>query len=162
MDITHKALVELAGRWLERRCGVVLTEYSCWNSSEIADAIGLRPWPRGSILVECKASRDDFLKDRRKPHRATVERMGNYRYYLTPRDMVNPAWLPEGWGLLSALDGRKQRVKVVIEAPLHLEPEIKVAESQILYSLARRAVLRGLLPKLREDFDPMKKGATDV
>jgi len=38
----------------------------------------------------------------------------------------------------------------VKEAPLLTDPEIKAAEFQILYSLVRRAELRGLIPKLRE------------
>lgn len=145
----HKELVELAGHWLSRRCGVVLTEYSCWNSSEIADAIGLRPAPKGSILIECKVSRRDFLKDQQKTKRHSHYAMGNYRYYLTPVNLVHVDEVPENWGLMYVIRGQKLKVHIVKEAPLQTEPDIKAAEFELLYSLARRAVLRALLPQLR-------------
>jgi hypothetical protein len=149
MSMEHKELIELAGRWLRRRCGVVLTEYSCWNSGEIADAIGFRPWPKGSIVIECKVSRRDFLADQHKNHRHVSHHMGNYCYYLTNINLVYADEVPESWGLLYVIRGQKIKVRVVKEAPLQTDPEIKAAEFQLLYSLARRAVLRGLLPQLR-------------
>lgn len=150
-ELTHDQLVSLAGRWLSNRCGVVLTEYSCWNSHEIADAIGFRPRPYGSILVECKVTRHDFLNDRMKPrNRPWNHPMGNYRYYLTPQGLLAPEDLPQGWGLLYALEGKKLRVRVVKAADLQTDTEIKASEYDILYSLARRAEIRHLIPKLRE------------
>lgn len=156
VEITHKTLVDLAAHWLERRCGVVLTEYSCQNSGEIADALGLRPWPRGSILIECKVSRRDFLADQQKAHRGAPYHLGNYRYYLTTRNLVHLREVPEDWGLLYVMRGEKLRVKVMKEAPLQASNDVTAADSQVLYSLARRAVLRGLIPQLREDFNPRK------
>ena len=63
--MTHETLVQKAVAWLRGYgCGVVLSEQSC-TSGETPDAIG---WKRAchSVVVECKASRADFLVDREK------------------------------------------------------------------------------------------------
>lgn len=79
---THADLVAPAARWLKGtvRCGVVLTEAPSMDG-ESPDAIG---WRSGySVLVECKASRADFLADSRKPHRVKKRRLAIRCYYLT-------------------------------------------------------------------------------
>jgi hypothetical protein len=89
---------------------------------EIPDAIG---WLRSgvSLLIECKASRSDFLSDAAKPSRKSnninnrpdsgpaapeapikpprkTEGLGAYRFYLTLSGLLEPEKLPEDWGLL--------------------------------------------------------------
>lgn len=90
----------MAVAWLRRyRCGVVLSEQAC-ASGEMPDAIG---WKKRchSVLVECKASRADFLADHAKPWRQRPETgVGCERYYLAARDMIAVDELPRGWGLL--------------------------------------------------------------
>ncbi len=119
---------------LENTAGakVVLTEFaggavggarrSRRSNKEIPDAIG---WLRSgvSLLIECKASRADFLSDAVKPSRRSskasvsggpepsnaeppikpprkTEGLGAYRFYLAPSGLLHPDELPEGWGLL--------------------------------------------------------------
>jgi hypothetical protein len=98
--MTHAKLVLMAVAWLRRyRCGVVLSEQAC-ASGEMPDAIG---WKKAchSVLVECKASRPDFLADREKPFRQTPETgVGCERYYLAPKGLIRIDELPVGWGLL--------------------------------------------------------------
>jgi hypothetical protein len=98
--MTHTQLVEKAVHWLRHyRCGVVLSEQAC-VSGEMPDAIG---WKRAcrSVLVECKATRADFLADRAKPFRLNPEQgVGSERFYMTPPALVKPEELPAGWGLL--------------------------------------------------------------
>ena len=99
--MTHAELVERAARWLRnsRGCGVVVTRACVWTTEQ-PDALGWNA-TGASLLVECKASRADFLRDRKKPHRKYPGKgMGNYRYYLTPPGLVGLEELPEGWGLL--------------------------------------------------------------
>lgn len=109
--MTHAKLVDLAVRWLRRyRCGVVLSEQAC-VSGEMPDAIG---WKRTchSVLVECKASRADFLADREKPFRRKPEAgVGCERYYLAPRKLIRPDEVPAGWGLLEVNGREVERVK---------------------------------------------------
>ena len=98
--VTHAKFVSLAVAWLRRyRCGVVLSEQAC-ISGEMPDAIG---WKKAchSVLVECKATRADFLADRAKPFRQQPESgVGSERYYLAPRGLIRIDELPSGWGLL--------------------------------------------------------------
>jgi hypothetical protein len=111
---THQALCDKAVSWLGRPksqqghgCHVAVSEVpSGWNG-EIPDAIGFRETgePRfgdsGSVLVEVKVSRADFLADKKKPHRINPETgMGNWRYYLCPEGLIHPSELPDKWGLL--------------------------------------------------------------
>lgn len=113
----HKELVARAARWLLTTAGMgrVVTEPAPGWCPEHPDAIGwdMRGW---SILVECKVSRSDFLADLRKRRRwaeAGYAGMGQERYFMTPPKLLDPADIPDGWGLLEA--GR--RVRRVVQTP---------------------------------------------
>lgn len=87
--MTHTELITLSAAWLRaQNCSVVITDMT-HGGSETPDAIG---WQRtDSILIECKASRADFLADRHKPFRRDPERgMGMLRYYATPEGLLKP------------------------------------------------------------------------
>src|SRR5581483_8459277 len=98
--VTHSQLVQVAVQWLRRyRCGVILSEQAC-ISGEVPDALG---WKRAchSVLVECKISRGDFVADLTKPfRRKPATGVGCERFYLAPAELIKPAELPLGWGLL--------------------------------------------------------------
>lgn len=106
---THAELVDVARRWLygTRKCSVVATERNCRRADEAPDAIGWRP-DGESILVECKTSVADYLRDRKKAHRAGPG-MGRERWYLTPWGLLAgytaPEVWPTGWGLLGIREG---------------------------------------------------------
>ena len=122
--MTHSELVEVARRWLLKpwrssnyedrgrgnhgSCSVVITDMttSAW---ETPDAIG---WHSGySTLVECKASRSDFLADRKKHHRVHPQMgLGIFRYYMAPKGMVTQDELPDRWGLIEVSEKGKTRV----------------------------------------------------
>ncbi|HEX9110929.1 MAG TPA: hypothetical protein VF845_05585 [Terriglobales bacterium] len=109
--MTHAKLVVMAVGWLRQyRCGVVLSEQAC-VSGEMPDAIG---WKRAchSVLVECKASRPDFLGDRDKPCRLRPEAgVGCERYYLAPKGLIRIEELPAGWGLLEVCGREIEKVR---------------------------------------------------
>jgi hypothetical protein len=151
--MTHADLVARAARWLRTTmaCHVVLTEHTV--GQEYPDAIGWRG--RGeSVVVECKISRSDFLRDRHKASRAHYgQRPGVWCYYLTPPGLV---WgpqitlaLPEGWGLLHA---EPRLIRVVQKAA----PTTGVDDRSVtqlrrelyrLYSEVRRYQVQGLKPQ---------------
>lgn len=114
--VTHAELVARAERWLRntKKCGVVFAERRGGTGHEIPDAIGWRVgvW---SILVECKASRADFLRDAKKLFRRNPEMgMGQFRFYMTPPGLVLTSdELPKGWGLVEVHD---RTVKVIVES----------------------------------------------
>ncbi len=109
--MTHADLVKIAAKWLRGKgCGVVLTELST-VAYETPDAIG---WRSGfSILVECKVSRGDFLRDAKKFFRLYPDMgVGTYRFYMCPEGVIKKDDLPEGWGLVWVDANGKARQKV--------------------------------------------------
>lgn len=106
--MTHDELNQIAKRWLLRAesakgpgCKVAFVEVGAVGDTERADAWGYR-WGDhgGSVLVESKVSRTDFLRDKHKPHRQAGKGLGDYRYYICPEGMITLDDLPERWGLL--------------------------------------------------------------
>ncbi len=115
--LTHADLCDLALTWLRRQptssivdgvvlqsggagCAVAASEISTGAGGEEPDAIGFTT-AGISHLIECKASRSDFMRDRHKPWRRSPLAIGHYRWFLCPRGMVAPHELPDGWGLIS-------------------------------------------------------------
>lgn len=136
--ITHKELVRIGDRWLrnQKRCGVVLPEVSVRGLPEEPDVIGWRKRGTKTILIECKASRSDFLSDKNKDHRHTGDAMGNWRYYLVPKDLVSRDEVPKGWGLLYFNGWGVKEVKR--PSGRQLTPVGTKYESLMLYSELRR------------------------
>ncbi|MEE5068629.1 adenylosuccinate synthase [Pseudomonas alliivorans] len=108
IPMTHNDLCLVAVRWLQRNngaggpgCHVAVSECRSGWTGEVPDAIGFRAAGHndGSTVVECKTSRSDFLADKKKAHRQ-VGGLGNWRYFMAPAGMIDPAELPSGWGLL--------------------------------------------------------------
>ena len=109
MSFSHSELNEIAAKWLKRPqsnngpgCQVALTEVGGLYGGERADAFGYRwGFDGGSIVIESKVSRSDFLADRAKPHRnGETAGMGTYRYYICPEGLIDIDDLPHAWGLL--------------------------------------------------------------
>lgn len=97
--MTHPELVIQAERWLQRQgCGVTIRDPFSANTinCEKPDAIG---WRNGvSILIECKVSRADFHADKVKKFRVTPSTgMGDWRFYMSPPDVIRIDDLPQGW-----------------------------------------------------------------
>lgn len=154
--MTHDDLVLRAERWLKSQgCGVVFRDEfkAATHNGELPDAIG---WRDGlSILVECKASRADFLADKGKPFRQAPESgMGDWRFFLCTPDIITIADLPEGWGLLYAYPKQVKRVHGVPGncGWWHGKPfdGNKRCETQMMYSALRRMVVRGHFNQIYE------------
>ncbi len=105
--MTHTELVKRAVRWLRNsfHCRVILAELKAQTAwGEIPDAIG---WVHNiAILVECKANKADFHADLKKPVRKSLDALGSWRFYLTPKDLIKPDEIIKGWGLYE-VQGRK-------------------------------------------------------
>ncbi|HEY9096428.1 MAG TPA: adenylosuccinate synthase [Hydrogenophaga sp.] len=124
--MTHADLCALAVKWLKRPqsgnghgCSIAVSECQSGCSGEIPDAIGFRAnWAGGSVVVEVKVSRSDFLADKAKPHRQPGRGMGTWRYYMAPEGLIKPEELPERWGLLEVNKRGhvKPRAGAVLEA----------------------------------------------
>jgi hypothetical protein len=109
--MTHEDLRKSAVRWLtvSRRCSVVLSELTS-TACETPDAIG---WRSGmSCLVECKASRSDFLANAKKPSIRAGRGMGRQRYFLCITGLIYTDDLQDSdYGLLWIKNGRVSMMK---------------------------------------------------
>lgn len=128
----HKTLVKQAAAWLRNRknCNVVFAELSTQNN-ETPDAIGFHV-AGGSILVECKASRADYLADKNKIFRRCEEiGMGDARYFAAPKGLLKPDELPEGWGLLEMSEHQTREIKEANHKAANKRAEVKMLMSAI-------------------------------
>jgi len=133
----HSTLVAMGVRWLSRQCSVVLYEFAT-EADENPDVIGWAPGS-GSVLIECKLSRADFLKDATKTVRRNPRAgMGQRRYYLCSSELLHVKDLPPKWGLLWAIKGQ-----VIVKREARGYPERNLAaEVRFLSSMLRRAQIR--------------------
>lgn len=146
LPMTHAALVHRACSWLRSQGAAVISCDGGPDTGEIPDVIG---WDAAgwSTLVECKATRGDFHRDREKPCRAGLG-MGRLRYYLCRRGVIQPNWLPPGWGLLWC---NERAARVVVPAPVQGAWD-RGEEMSHLLGLCRRLLARaaGAEPSTRE------------
>jgi hypothetical protein len=135
--MTHAELVSRALRWLRNtmKHPLVIAEIASWY--EQPDVIG---WTTRSdcTLVECKASRADFLRDRKKYFRRNPEAgLGARRWYFAPPGIVRVIDLPERWGLAEV----RANIVRVIRKPERFDvtPTMLTIEKRLLVSACRRA-----------------------
>jgi len=139
--ITHDELVNRAFSYLKMSmgCSVVFKERKA-SVTEEPDAIGFK---QGfSYLIECKASRADFLSDKNKPFRKLpASGMGYHRYYMAPVGMLEPSEIPTEWGLLEVYEKppmqRSRTVKIAKES-VNFYIRNLAAEVSYLVSAIRR------------------------
>lgn len=139
--LTHKDLVKKGAAWLRnsKNCTVVFSELSTINT-ETPDCIGFHSSGGRSVLIECKASRSDFLADKKKSFRRNAFMgMGDIRYFMAPTGMLKSEEIPEPWGLIEVRETSNHgvRAKVVKEAA-NVEEVNKSAEVTMLVSVLRR------------------------
>lgn len=133
--MTHADLVHAAHHWAWNtlRCHAVLAECGA-ALVEIPDVIA---WGSSgySIVVECKATRADFLADRKKFFRLRPESgMGAERWFFTPKGLIDPAELPERWGLAELRGSRVFKVR----KPSPFPEYARQREMQLLVSALNR------------------------
>jgi hypothetical protein len=160
--LTHDELIAIGKKWLsvqhggkdigyhQSGMGVILTEFVCY-ADNIPDVIGFNS--DISVQIECKVSHSDFLADLKKPHRHDSNRtqLGNYRYYLAPPEVIKTEEVPDTWGLL-VWTGKQ--VEIIKQAEFHNSFDVRNAEFPILYSIARRAEVKGFLPEIVKPLPP--------
>lgn len=122
-DKYHRELCELGAKFLKRSasnnghgCHFAIVEPSVYG--ENPDVFGVRHgiisppktignmayiggYDVGTVVIEVKTSRSDFLRDKDKKHRSSESLgLGKWRYYLCPEKVIKVEDLPEKWGLL--------------------------------------------------------------
>lgn len=128
----HSDLVATARAWLKKGHSVVVTEIGN-AGGECPDAIGFTGG--FSTLIECKASRSDFLADKAKHFRRHPQLgMGTFRYYMAPAGLIAIDDLAPAWGLLEVQgNGKVRNRRKATPQPARAE-----GERALLVSVLRR------------------------
>lgn len=141
-NMTHDELVQTSAKWLKKHsqnavipnCSIVSDDIkSLTKTGEIPDVFGWCSWC--SILIEVKVSRSDYFADKKKEFRTFADKgMGEFRYYICPKDMIEQCEVPMLWGLLYCDDnGNIEIVRRAIQQESNLD-----SERTLLLSLIRR------------------------
>jgi len=167
VDISHDDLCCIAERWLlkAKGCSFAFKEFvSLGTYGEIPDAIGFRSGI--SILVECKASRSDFLSDKKKIFRRNPSKgMGTFRFFMCPAGLIHPDDLPERWGLVWVSDKGKATQKVGPKgnssfhggSPFCFSEKSTQSEYLMMCSALRRLHLRGVFKQIYDKLGPVER-----
>jgi hypothetical protein len=104
IEMSHSECINRAANWLRQqhqshsslRCKIIFKEPHGYNiSKEYPDILGTGM--RNDVNIECKVSRQDFLKDGKKQHNHPF---GNFKFYACPEGLIQPEEIPEEFGLL--------------------------------------------------------------
>ena len=136
--ITHNDLNNLGEKFLRSsvnsryKCRITRIELVS-AAKETPDVIGF--YSGGSVVIESKSRRQDFLNDKKKRHRSQ-EGIGDYRFFLSTKDIIHGKEdLYDGWGLLHT-DGKKVWI---VEHPTYRGYERnRYDDCVIMYSIIRR------------------------
>lgn len=141
-NMLHNFLVKKSASWLRSHtnnikvpnCSVVVTELVCATpTGEIPDVIGFSN--KGSVLIEVKVSRSDFLRDKNKVFRLVPEiGLGEQRFFCCPENIIDKKEVPENWGLLYSNEKGKIRL---VKFP-NKQPSSLKGERAVLLSIIRR------------------------
>lgn len=104
--LSHDDLIGIGVKILKNtfNCGAIYKEPKSLNK-EIPDIIGFRS--EGSFVIEAKTSLKDFKNDLKKSFRLKSESgMGDWRFYITPKNLINQDMLPQCWGLIEVNKNR--------------------------------------------------------
>ena len=156
--LSHQDLVNIAYSWaLTRgRCGVAFRELNTTTCNrEYPDVIGFHSGGH-SVLIECKASRSDFLCDKKKTFRKYPERgMGDYRFYCCQTGLIKPEDLPERWGLIWVSPSGKSKCivnpyckSVIGNIWSNGHEKNWRAEHGLMYSALRRLHIKGYIDSI--------------
>lgn len=164
----HYQLCCEGAKWLRRRKNVepyegqwkYITVEMCVSGCENPDIWAFNGW--STIVVEVKTSRSDFLNDKKKHWQQQGHEEclgGNYRYYLTPKDLLTEKDLPPQTGLLE-WDGKN--IERVVKAERHTVSNH--ADMIIMASLLRREKFKEGIYNYRGEpttIKPKKVNTTD-
>lgn len=152
-NFSHSDLVNIGYSWLlKKRCSFAFKELKT-HADEEPDLIGFNTI--GSFLLEAKASRGDFLADKRKKFRKyPFLGMGDWRFYIAPVGIIKKEDLPRGWGLIEVYPQRVTKVvfnpfgKGNIYSKWKKNQKNEKAERLMLISALRRLHLKGYLTNI--------------
>lgn len=98
----HKHLKKVALHFLKSKVtDLVANEVEFNNAWSVADAVGLNLKRREVRVVEVKATKGDFTRDKKLfGDKTSYFYHAHYSYIMCPREIIQPGDLPHGYGLL--------------------------------------------------------------
>lgn len=98
----HKHLKEVAINWLKTKVtDLIATEVDFKNAYSIADAVGINLKRREVRVIECKATKGDFIRDTKLGGSKTSYCLhSHYAYIMCPVNVLGINEIPPGYGLL--------------------------------------------------------------
>lgn len=152
---THHKICCVVGKWLQGRwsgkkpyahyVAVELVTQGCENT----DVFGFNPMY--STMIEVKVSKSDFLKDKHK-YANVVGRVGDYKYYCCPTNVIKIDDLPDKWGLLYINENDKiEIIKIAEETKSN-----SYTEHAIICSIMRREGIKNQVFNYRNNGDRKK------
>lgn len=136
--LTHADLVDKGLRWVRSQNGKQWQAPLSFGEvvhlgEETPDVMGFSA--NGSTLIECKVSKADFKRDKKKMFRSIPQRgMGKYRLYMCPTGLIKEEELPQDWGLVYVSE--TGRAKLIVK-PKAQYCNLR-AEHAYMYSIIRR------------------------
>ncbi len=128
----HRQLCEIGAKFLKRSasknghgCHFTIIEASVYGENpdvfgvrhgiiskrKIGDTVFVCGHDVGTVVLEAKTSRADFLRDKDKKHKASDDLgLGRWRYYICPENIIKVEDLPPKYGLLWVTKGGQVRI----------------------------------------------------
>jgi hypothetical protein len=122
LTLDHSTLCQIGAKFLKRSisqnghgCHITIIEAACYGENPdvigyrhgmetetvIGDRIYTSGYDIGTVVLEAKVSRGDFLRDTKKKHRNMPETgVGRWRYIICPEKLIQPDEVEPKWGLL--------------------------------------------------------------
>lgn len=150
--LTHDDLVEIGYKWVMSRCSFAFKELKFISlQSELPDVIGFNT--NGSFLLEAKTSLSDFYADQKKMFRTIYPHygMGDWRFYIAPKGLIEIEMLPDKWGLIEVNEKRKAKIvhnpmgKGNVYSSWCRHPKNEASERMMLLSALRRMEIAKVL-----------------
>lgn len=151
---THSELVLKAQAWLRNQNGYKYVFAEWKGHNEQPDVYGFGFY---TAMIECKATRSDFLVDKKKPFRVEGRGCGKYRLYCSNTGIIKPDELPDGWGLL---EPSGNGLKLII--PATKEHESFVGDHGIQSHMLDRLLYVGLEEYLHMNGDEAKQAYSNL
>ncbi len=111
--IVHQHLKEIGLKWIKTKVtDLVCPEVDFKNIYSIADVVGVNFKRQEIRVIEVKATKKDFLRDKKLFNKETSYYYhSHYCYIMSPQNIINKDEVPYGYGLLWVND--KDEVEVV-------------------------------------------------
>lgn len=98
----HKRLKQVALKYLkEKITDLVCTEVPFGNAYSVADAVGINFKREEVRVIECKSTKQDFIRDKKLfGQKTSYFYHAHYAYIMCPTNIIQPEEVPYGYGLL--------------------------------------------------------------